>query len=162
MHQLSPLNLTKEISIMDDAINSLLEMGKPESYTSLWAQIEILKERRELMRDGVGFSSGYSHVSNKTIERYLRDIFIDAVRVRLAEIVKKSEVNSGSLEFPWWIGGSLPKAKVETKFYITGYRTLKLYYSKTGRSKLCESTLICQATPDTAVELFAQHITKNL
>lgn len=68
---MSPLNLTKEISVMDKAIASLLEMGKPQAKTRLWAKVAILKERRQQMHEGTGFSGPYSHVSDKDADSYI-------------------------------------------------------------------------------------------
>jgi hypothetical protein len=39
---MSQLNLTKEIAEMDEAIASLLEIGKPEPKTRSWAKVTIL------------------------------------------------------------------------------------------------------------------------
>jgi hypothetical protein len=71
MNHMSPLNLTKEISVMDEAIESLLEMGKPEPKTRFWAKVTILKSRRKQMHEGTGFSGPYSHVSDKDADSYL-------------------------------------------------------------------------------------------
>tara|TARA_B100000809_G_scaffold264843_1_gene321839 strand:- start:1070 stop:1294 length:225 start_codon:yes stop_codon:yes gene_type:complete len=71
MNQISPLNLTKEISVMDKAIASLLEMGKPKPKTRFWAKVAILKARRQQMHEGTGFSGSYSHVSDKEADKYI-------------------------------------------------------------------------------------------
>lgn len=158
MNQSSPLNLTKDISKLENAINSLLEMGKPEPNTRFWAKVTILRQRLELMRDGMGFSGSFTHVSDKEADNLLKEQFSATVRQRLSEIVKSSEINAGTLEYAYWIGGALAKKHPAGKYFITGYRTLKLYYSPTGRSVLNESSFICDAKPDTAVDVFEKHI----
>lgn len=68
----SPLNLSKDIDSITKSIDSLLEMdSSPKRLTTLWFKVQILMQRRELMRDGVGFSGPYSHVTQYDMDNFL-------------------------------------------------------------------------------------------
>jgi hypothetical protein len=68
----SPLNLTKEIGIISNAIDSLLVMGTPEFGTRFWAKVKLLQSRKaDMENEGIGYTAGYSHVSDKEADSFI-------------------------------------------------------------------------------------------
>jgi hypothetical protein len=82
---MSPLNTSVEVKKLEESIDSLLVLDRnPAPGTTLFAKISILKERLAQAKDGVGFSAGYTHVSERE-----QDTFnIDLLRDRLNVIIK--------------------------------------------------------------------------
>lgn len=68
---MSSLNTSVEVKKLDEAVNSLLLVDKhPTEGTTLFAKISLLKERLGQARDGVGFTAGYTHVSEAQIDTF--------------------------------------------------------------------------------------------
>ena len=66
----SPLDLTGDIDILEQEIANLEEL-KPTRETRLFVKVLILKDRLVLMRQGTGFSRGFTHVSEREIDEFI-------------------------------------------------------------------------------------------
>jgi hypothetical protein len=63
----TPLDLTKDMAILDEAI---ADCGEPVTDRGK-AQLVILKNRLSLMKGGTGFTRGFSFVNQHEIDEFL-------------------------------------------------------------------------------------------